>query len=106
MNFIFFLLLDITRKKCGNVVKLTEKQNIHNCSVNSLSTLSIHDTVGRSQSNSLISHQPITILFDHLVYVSQISPISLDSNNKIKMLNVSSTTDGILFNHIVTVSLN
>ncbi|RTG89150.1 uncharacterized protein DC041_0001740 [Schistosoma bovis] len=95
--------INITRKKCGNVVKLTEKQNIHNCPVNSLSKLSIHDTVGRSQSNSLISHQPITILFDHLVYVSQINPISLDSNNKIKMLNVSSTTDGILFNHIVTM---
>ncbi|VDO69574.1 unnamed protein product [Schistosoma mattheei] len=95
--------INITRKKCGNVVKLTEKQNIHNCSVNSLSTLSIHDTVGGSQSNSLISHQPITILFDHLVYVSQISPISLDSNNKIKILNVSTTTDGILFKHIVTM---
>uniref|UniRef100_A0A094ZZV2 Uncharacterized protein n=1 Tax=Schistosoma haematobium TaxID=6185 RepID=A0A094ZZV2_SCHHA len=95
--------INITRKKCGNVVKLTEKQNIHNCSVNSLSTLSVHDTVGGSQSNSLISHQPITILFDQLVYVSQISPISLESNNKIKILNVSTTTDGILFKHIVTM---
>ncbi|CAH8572393.1 unnamed protein product [Schistosoma margrebowiei] len=97
--------INITTKKCDNVVKLTEKQNNNNnCPVNSLSKLSIHDTVGGSQSNSLISHQPITILFNQLVYVSQISPISLDLNNKIKILNVSTTTDGILFKHIVTMN--
>ncbi|CAI2730130.1 unnamed protein product [Schistosoma spindalis] len=95
--------INITRKKCSNVVKLTEKQNIHNCSVHSLSTLNIHNTIVGLQSKSLTSHQPITILFDQLVYVSRVSPISLDSNNKIKILNVSTTTDGISFKHIVTM---
>ncbi|CAH8587100.1 unnamed protein product [Schistosoma rodhaini] len=95
---------NIATQKCDKVVKLTEKQNIPNCSVNSLSTLSIHDIVRGSQPNSSISHQPITILFDQLVKVSQIRPISLDSNNKIKILNISTTTDGILFKHILTMN--
>ncbi|CAH8522757.1 unnamed protein product [Schistosoma turkestanicum] len=92
-----------TTPHCDTIVKLTEKRNIDSCHAQSLSTLSVNNPIGGSQSNSTILHQPITILFDQLVYINQIILISLNLNNKIEMLNISSTTDGTSFKHILTV---
>ncbi|TNN17672.1 hypothetical protein EWB00_011067 [Schistosoma japonicum] len=86
--------------RCDNVVKLAERSNTDSCQMNSLIT---HDTVRRSQLNADILNQPIIILFEKLVFVSRIVLISLDSNNKIKKLNISTTTNGILFNNILTM---
>ncbi|KAK4470638.1 hypothetical protein MN116_006173 [Schistosoma mekongi] len=89
-----------TTPRCDNVMKLAERSNADSCQVNSFIT---HDTVRRSQLDPHILNQSIIILFDKLVFVSRIVLSSLDSNNKIKKLNISTTTNGISFNNILTM---